>query len=65
MVAIGKIMGLEERQAESEKVGKQIPMDIKQRILLAIANIEYGSVEIIIHGGKVVQIECREKTRIS
>ena len=65
MVAIGKIMGLEERQAESERVGKQIPMDIKQRILLAIANIEYGSVEIIIHGGKVVQIECREKTRIS
>ena len=58
-------MGLEERQAESENVGKQIPMDIKQRILLAIANIEYGSVEIIIHGGKVVQIECREKTRIS
>ena len=48
-----------------EKIGKQIPMDIKQRVLLAIANIEYGSVEIIIHGGKVVQIECREKTRIS
>ena len=65
MVAIGKIMGLEERQAESERVGKQIPMDIKQRILLAIANIEYGSVEIIVHAGKVVQIECREKTRIS
>ena len=61
MVAIGKITGLEERQAESEKVGKQIPIDIKQRILLAIANIEYGSVEIIIRGGKVVQIECREK----
>ena len=65
MVAIGKITGLEERQARSEKVGKQIPMDIKQRVLFAIANIEYGSVEVIIHGGKVVQIECREKIRIS
>ncbi len=65
MVAIEKITSLEEREAGSEKFGKQIPMDIKQRILLAIANIEYGSVEIIIHGGKVVQIECREKTRIS
>ncbi|SHL21977.1 Uncharacterized small protein [Nitrosospira sp. Nsp11] len=65
MVAIAKTPGLEERQARSEKVGKQIPMDIKQRVLFAIANIEYGSVEVIIHGGKVVQIECREKIRIS
>ena len=65
MVAIGKITGLEEKQAGPEKAGKQIPMDLKQRVLFAIANIEYGSVEIIIHGGKVVQIECREKTRIS
>lgn len=65
MVTIGKITGLEEKQAGPEKAGKQISMDIKQRVLFAIANIEYGSVEIIIHGGKVVQIECREKTRIS
>mgnify|MGYP006190317163 CR=1 FL=1 len=65
MVAIGKISGWEEQQAASEKTGKQIPMDIKQRILFAITNIEYGSVEVVIHGGKVVQIECREKTRIS
>ena len=65
MVAIGKITGLEEKSAGPDKVGKQIPLDIKQRVLLAIANIEYGSVEVIIHGGKVVQIECREKTRIS
>lgn len=64
MVAIGKITGLEEKKAVSEKAGKQIPMDIKQRVLLAIANIEYGSVEVVIHGGKVVQIESREKTRI-
>ena len=65
MVAIAKTAGLEERQARSEKVGKQIPMDIKQRVLFAIANVEYGSVEVIIHGGKVVQIECCEKIRIS
>jgi hypothetical protein len=65
MVAIGKITGLEEKQAGPEKAGKQIPMDIERRVLFAIANIEYGSVEVIIHGGKVVQIECREKTRIS
>jgi hypothetical protein len=64
MVAIGKISDWEEQQATSEKAGKRIPTDIKQRILLAITNIEYGSVEVVIHGGKVVQIECREKTRI-
>jgi hypothetical protein len=64
MVAIGKISDWEEQQAASEKAGERIPTDIKQRILFAITNIEYGSVEVVIHGGKVVQIECREKTRI-
>lgn len=44
--------------------GKQIPLDIKQQILHAIANIKYGSVEVIIHDGKVVQIEYREKIRV-
>ena len=39
----------------------RIPMDIKQQILCAIASIEYGSVEVVVHDGKVVQIECREK----
>ncbi|MCC2681513.1 MAG: hypothetical protein K0S36_1077 [Nitrosospira multiformis] len=39
-------------------------MDVKQRILYAIANIEYGSVEVVIHDGKITHIECREKIRI-
>ena len=39
-------------------------MDVKQRILYAIANIEYGSVEVVIHDGKITQIECREKIRV-
>lgn len=43
---------------------KYIPSDIKQQILRAIASIEYGSVEVVIHDGKVVQIESREKIRI-
>jgi hypothetical protein len=65
MVAIAKITGLEEKQVASEEAGKKIPMDVKQQILFAIAHVEYGSVEVIIHGGKVKQIECREKVRIS
>lgn len=30
----------------------------------AIGKIRYGSVEIVIHDSKVVQIECREKIRL-
>ncbi|MDE2365454.1 MAG: YezD family protein, partial [Betaproteobacteria bacterium] len=42
----------------------RIPTDIKQQILHAVASIEYGSVEIVVHDGRVVQIECREKIRV-
>jgi hypothetical protein len=38
---------------------------IEQEILRAVARIEYGSVEVVIHDGKVVQIECREKIRVT
>lgn len=43
---------------------QSIPQDIKQEILRAIARIQFGSVEIIIHDGQVMQIECREKIRV-
>lgn len=43
---------------------KQTPVEIEQEIFRAIQHIKYGSVEIVIHEGKVVQIECREKIRI-
>lgn len=59
-----KIADLEEKLFLSEQAGKRIPGDIKQRILSAIAAIEYGSVEVVVHGGQVVQIECREKIRV-
>ena len=41
-----------------------VSRDIKQEILRAIARIQFGSVEIIIHDGQVMQIECREKIRV-
>lgn len=63
-----KIAELEEKHfspGQTDKSGPmRIPTDIKQRILSAIANIEYGSVEVVVHDGKVVQIECREKIRV-
>jgi len=38
--------------------------DIAQKILLAIKDLRFGSVEVVIHDSKVVQIERKEKIRI-
>jgi len=37
---------------------------IQQRVLDALKGLRFGSVEVVIHDGKVVQIERREKVRI-
>jgi len=34
-------------------------------ILQAVRGIRYGSVEVVIHNGKVVQVERREKLRLT
>ena len=39
-------------------------LDLEQQILRAIKHVRYGSVEIIIHDSKVVQIERKEKIRL-
>jgi hypothetical protein len=39
--------------------------DIRTTLLEAIKGIRYGSVEIIIHDSKIVQIERKEKVRIA
>jgi hypothetical protein len=41
----------------------QLPTEIADQIALALQEIRFGSVEILIHDGKVVQIERREKIR--
>jgi hypothetical protein len=33
-------------------------------ILKAIRSIRYGSVEVIIHDSRIVQIECKKKIRV-
>ncbi|MBX3664724.1 MAG: YezD family protein [Burkholderiales bacterium] len=40
-----------------------IAEDLQGEILWVISRVEYGSVEIVIHDGQVVQIETREKKR--
>lgn len=64
MAASPNIADLEEKYFAQEQPGGRIPMEIKQQILRAIDNIEYGSVEVVIHDGKITQIERREKIRV-
>ena len=49
---------------DSSKGSKeQQPENIATQITAALQGIRFGSVEIIIHDGKVVQIERKEKLR--
>jgi hypothetical protein len=38
-------------------------VSVDQAILQAVRNIRFGSVEVVIQDGRVVQIESREKVR--
>lgn len=40
------------------------PEELARRVVEAISAIRFGSVEIVIHDGRVVQIERREKVRL-
>lgn len=49
----------------AEKSSPQPAIDaVLQHIAAAISSIRFGSIELVIHDGRVVQIEKREKTRI-
>jgi hypothetical protein len=37
----------------------------EQQVLAALKKIKFGSVEIIVHEGEVVQIESKEKVRFT
>ncbi len=40
------------------------PRAIAQRLIPLLHGLRYGSIEIVIHDGRVVQIERKEKLRI-
>jgi hypothetical protein len=44
--------------------GHPVNGDVTAAVLDAIRSVRYGSVEIVIHDGRVVAIERREKVRI-
>jgi hypothetical protein len=52
------------RKIEDTPETRRLPPEVEQEIVRAVARIDYGSVEIVVHDGRVVQIECREKIRI-
>jgi len=54
----------EAKRIEDGQTERRLSPEIEQEILRAIARIEYGSIEVVVHDGKVVQIECREKIRV-
>lgn len=53
-------MSTHERVIQSQEHNQ----DIAHKILLAIKDLRFGSVEVVIHDSKVVQIERKEKIRI-
>jgi hypothetical protein len=53
-------MSTQQRVIQSQELNQ----DIAHRILLAIKDLRFGSVEVIIHDSRVVQIERKEKIRI-
>ena len=51
---------LEERDRYTDEQSPEVALEI----LRAVKEIRYGSVEIVVHDGRVVQIERKEKIRI-
>ncbi len=45
-----------------EHPGIEAP-DLVQQVLRALRGIRYGSIELVVHDGRVVQIERKEKLR--
>ena len=41
----------------------EVSAEVLRQLARAIGNIRYGSVEVVIHDSRVVQIEAREKIR--
>jgi hypothetical protein len=39
--------------------------EVSRRILDAIRSLQFGAVEVTVHDGRVVQIDRRERTRLS
>lgn len=55
------------RNIADHKTSSSLPQpdeDIGRRVLEAIGSLRYGSVEVTVHDGRIVQIDRRERVRI-
>jgi hypothetical protein len=43
----------------------ELPADLLEQLRLALKGLRFGTIELTVHEGAVVQIERREKVRIS
>jgi hypothetical protein len=41
-----------------------LPPGLLHELILALSSIRYGAIELVIHDGRVVQLEKREKVRL-
>jgi hypothetical protein len=52
--------------AKPAELGAELPLPpaLLQELRQALQTIRYGTIELVIHNGRVVQLELREKVRI-
>lgn len=43
----------------------QVPQDVIEKITEQLATLKFGELTVVVHDGKVVQIEVKEKIRLS
>lgn len=55
--------GLEESVVLDGLLEEKIDREMLQQLLLAVREVDYGSIEILIHNSRVVQVERRERFR--
>ena len=44
---------------------RKLSIDWMQQIQDKLQQIQYGSIQIIVHNGQIVQLECTEKIRVN
>ena len=59
----GKIDSKPEIKEESQSSNSPLRSAVDQAIIEAVRSLRYGSVEIVVHDGVVMQIERRERIR--
>jgi hypothetical protein len=57
-----KTAGVNEANGHGEAINENLAVAIRE-VLRAIRDIDYGSVEIVVHNSRVVQIERKQKFR--